>query len=163
MNERLTGISGRAEQGAADLDLAIEQTRRSREVVLASAFVAINGALFVMQAIQAFAFFYLWGAYRHAPPVLLVVGLVLIALASKIYSQRVWAAVSAAVVSGVCALALGTWYLVVTREGRLSPLATVLPFGAAVAAACAAAAIGPCKRTAAARRRAAAAGLDLDL
>src|SRR5438034_11814086 len=93
------------------IDQAIEETRRTREIVLASAFVAINGGLFVMQAIQFIAFFYLRGSYRFAPPVLLVVGLALIVLASRIYAQRVWAVMTAAAVSGVCALAIGAWYL----------------------------------------------------
>jgi hypothetical protein len=145
------------------LDRAIEETRRTREVVLAAAFVAINGSLFLMQAIQFIAFFELYGTYRYAPPVLLVVGVALIVLASRIYAQRLWAVVAATAVSGGSALALGSWYLVVTRTGRLAPLATLLPFASAIATVCAIAAIGACRRTAAARRRAAQAGLDLDL
>jgi hypothetical protein len=150
------------EQDNALLDRFLEETRRTRETVLAAAFVAVNGVLFIMQAVQAWAFLWVYGFYVYVPPVLLVLGLVLVVLASKIYSQRVWAVVAATVTAGLSAVVLGTWYIVVSQSAAIHPLATVLPFAAAVAGACAGAAIAPCLRTREARKRAAAAGFDLD-
>jgi hypothetical protein len=146
------------------LDRTLAATRRGRETTVATAVVAVTGGLFLLQAAQLLTFVtHYFGLYRYAPAGLVVVGASFLGLASKIYSQRVWAVVTATVLAGAAALALGLWYWVVTREAVLAPLTSILPFAAGVAAACAATAIGPCKRTDAARKLAAEKGLDLDL
>src|SRR6185436_14294036 len=151
-------------QDNALLEETLAATRRGREVIMASVAVALTGALFLMQALQFYAFYRMYWSYRMAPHVLLVVGVALLAIGSRLYSQRVWAAIAAAALSGVAALLMGAWYVVMVVLGpmRVNPLTALLPFAAAAAALLAGLAIAPCKRTEAALRRAAAAGLDLD-
>jgi hypothetical protein len=155
-----------AEPDNALLDQTLAATRRTREVLVACGFTAVTGALFLLQAAQ-FYLFYLefYGAYRYAPPSILVIGVALVMMASRLYSQRVWAAIAATAVTGSVAALMGFWYLflVLLRGRQVNPLTALLPLACAATAVFAAQAIGPCKRTTAARQRAAAAGLDLDL
>jgi hypothetical protein len=149
--------------GEDPLDRALADTQRTRPVVVASVTAASNGGLLLMQTMQLYYFLHLEGAYQLVPPVLLVLGVALLVLASKLYSQRPWAAVAALVVSAVAAAVMGIWCILMFMSGLLPLLTELLPFALAVGAVVAALAIGPCRRTAAARRRAAAAGLDIDL
>jgi hypothetical protein len=145
------------------LERTLAETRRSPAVVRAVVAVALTGALFLIQAAQFYTFYIaFYGAYKYAPPGVLVVGVALVWLGSRIYSQRVWAAKVAAGLTGVIALAMGIWYFARLGLG-VNPLTALLPFASVTAAVFAARAIGPCQKTADARRRAAAAGLDLDL
>lgn len=145
------------------LEQTLAETRRSREVVRAAIAVALAGALFLIQAAQFYTFYTVfYGLYRFAPPSVLVVGIALVALASRIYSQRVWAVKTAVGLTGVVGLAMGVWYFARAGQG-VNPLTALLPFASVAAAVFAARAIAPCQKTAAARQRAAAAGLDLDL
>jgi hypothetical protein len=119
--------------------------------------------LLLLQAVQLFYFLRLAGAYALIPPALVAVGITLLALASKLYAQRVWAAIAIGVVSGAAALGMAAWCLRLFLAGILPLLTQLLPLALAVGAVMAGVAIAPCKRTAAARKQAAAAGLDIDL
>jgi hypothetical protein len=145
------------------LDRALAETRRARETVAATIAALVNGCLLLLQAVQLFYFLRLAGAYALIPPALVALGIALLALASKLYGQRVWAAIAIGVVSGATALAMAAWCVRLFLAGILPLLTQILPLALAVGAVMAGVAIGPCKRTAAARKQAAAAGLDIDL
>jgi hypothetical protein len=145
------------------LDRALAETRRTRETVAATIAAVVNGCLLLLQAAQLFYFLRLAGAYALVPPVVLVLGIALLALASKLYAQRVWAATAALVLSGVAALGMALWCVRLFLAGILPLLTQILPLALALGAVIAGVAIAPCKRTAAARKQAAAAGLDIDL
>jgi len=145
------------------LDRALADTRRAKETVAATIAALVNGCLLLLQAVQLFYFLRLAGAYALIPPALVAVGITLLALASKLYAQRVWAAIAIGVVSGAAALGMAAWCLRLFLAGILPLLTQLLPLALAVGAVMAGVAIAPCKRTAAARKQAAAAGLDIDL
>jgi hypothetical protein len=145
------------------LDRALAETRRARETVAATIAAIINGCLLLLQAVQLMYFLRLAGSYALIPPVLVAVGIALLALASKLYAQRVWAAVAIGVVSGATALGMAAWCVRLFLAGILPLLTQILPLALAVGAIMAGVAIAPCKRTAAARKKAAAAGIDIDL
>jgi hypothetical protein len=147
----------------AVLERALADTRRTGEVVLASAVVAINGGLHLLSTIQLWTFVHLRGVYGLVPPAIGIFGVVFIALGSKLYGQRLWAAAAALALSAVSALGTGLWLLLTLGSGMLSPLALLLPAVSVAATVCAGLALGPCRRTAVARRAAAAAGMDIDL
>jgi hypothetical protein len=145
------------------LDRALAETRRARETVAATIAALVNGCLLLLQAVQLFYFLRLAGAYASIPPVLIALGIALLALASKLYSQRVWAAIAIGVVSGATALGMAAWCVRLFLAGILPLLTQILPLALALGAVMAGVAIGPCRKTAAARKQAAAAGLDIDL
>ena len=145
------------------LDRALAETRRTGEISLASAVVAINGGLHLLGVAQLVYFVRFFGAYRVVPGAIAAFGIGLIVLGSKIYGQRLWAVRSALVLSAGGALAMGGWFLLTAGSGLFSPLLMLLPAASVVTAICAGLAHGPCARTTAARQRAAAAGLDIDL
>jgi len=145
------------------LDRALAETRRARETVAATIAALVNGCLLLLQAVQLFYFLRLAGAYALIPPALVALGIALLALASKLYGQRVWAAIALGVVSGATALGMAAWCVRLFLAGILPLLTQILPLALALGAVMAGVAIGPCRRTAAARKQAAAAGLDIDL
>jgi hypothetical protein len=145
------------------LDRALAETRRAKETVVATVAAIINGCLLLLEAVQLLYFLRLSRGYELIPPALVVVGIVLLVLASKLYAQRVWAAVTLGIVSAVAALGMVAWCLRLFLAGILPLLAEILPLALAIGAVMAGVAVGPCKRTAAARKQAAAAGIDIDL
>jgi hypothetical protein len=145
------------------LDRALAETQRTRETVVATVAAVVNGCLLLLQSAQLLYFVTLAGAYALVPPALLVLGIALLALASKLYAQRVWAAIATAVLSGGAALGVGLWCVLLFLSGLLPLITQILPLALAIGAVMAAIAIAPCRRTATARKQAAAAGLDIDL
>jgi hypothetical protein len=145
------------------LDRTLAETRRARETVAASIAAAVNGCLLLLSAAQLLYFIRLAGKYALIPPVMVALGIALLALASRLYSQRVWAAVTLGVVQGAAALAMAAWCIRLFLAGILPLLTQLMPLALAIGAIMAGVAVGPCQRTAAARQRAQAAGLDLDL
>jgi hypothetical protein len=145
------------------LDRTLAETRRTRETVAATIAALVNGCLLLLQAGQLYYFLQIYGTYALVPPALLVLGIALLVLTSKLYAQRVWAAIAIAVVSAATTIGVGILFVLLFLAGIHPLLTQIMPLTLAVGAVMAAVAIAPCKRTTAARKKAAAAGLDLDL
>jgi hypothetical protein len=94
---------------------------------------------------------------------LLVLGIVLLFLGSRIYSQHLRALLAAIVLVSLSVLGTGAWAAMTAINGFLSLLGVLMPLGSLAAVILAGMAWGPCVRTAEARKRAAAAGFDLNL
>jgi hypothetical protein len=153
-----------AVESAADvLDRELANTKREAIVTTASVAVAVTGGLFLTGALQLWSAVWLAGPFEYVPWALLALGVALLVLGSRIYSQRLRALLAAIVLAAIGALGSGAWALVTMANGFLSLIGVLMPLGALTAAVLAGMAWGPCARTAAARRRAAAAGIDLNL
>jgi hypothetical protein len=148
---------------ALDLEQAVALTQRAGVTTAASVAVAGAGGLLILSACQLGYSIRLSGPYQPVPYAMLGVGVVLVALGSRIYSQRVWAVLLAILLAGGSALGMGAWFLLSAGAGIFSLLVFIAPFGAVAAAMLAAMALGPCLRTRRVRRQAAAAGMDIDL
>jgi len=145
------------------LDRELANARRAPVTTAAAIVAACSGGLYLFGALQLWSATWLLGLYQYIPWAMIVLGVGLLALASRIYGQRVGAAVGGIVVGALGALGMGAWILVAFVGGFASLLLTLLPLGSIATIALSAMAYGPCKRTAAPRRRAAAAGVDIDL
>jgi hypothetical protein len=152
-----------AESAAAVLDRELANTKRAGIVTAASAAVAITGGLYLIGALQLWSAVWLAGLFEYVPWALLAVGVVLLFLGSRIYSQRLGAVLAALIVVSLAGLGAGAWAVTTLMNGFLSLLGVLMPLGSLAAAILAGMAWGPCARTAAARQRAAAAGIDLNL
>jgi hypothetical protein len=152
-----------AESAADVLDRELANTKREAIVTTASVAVAVTGGLFLTGALQLWSAVWLAGLFEYVPWALLALGVALLFLGSRIYSQRLRAVLGAIVLAAIGTLGSGAWALVTMASGFLSLIGVLMPLASLTAAILAGLAWGPCARTAAARRRAAAAGLDLNL
>ena len=152
-----------AESAADVLDRELANVKREAIVTTASVAVAIAGGLFLTGALQLWSAVWLAGPFEYVPWALLAVGIALVILGSRIYSQRLRAVLGAIVLASIGTLGSAAWALVTMASGFLSLIGVLMPLGALSAAVLAGMAWRPCARTAAARKRAAAAGLDLNL
>jgi hypothetical protein len=149
---------------AADvLDRELANTKRQTIVTVAAAAVAVAGALDLIGALQLWSVVWLIGLYACVPWALLALGVVLLFLGSRIYSQQLGAVLAAIVLVPLGVLGTGAWAFVTAKDGFLSLLGVLMPLGSLAAAILVGMAWGPCARTAEARKRAAAAGFDLNL
>ncbi|HEY7373571.1 MAG TPA: hypothetical protein VIF57_15530 [Polyangia bacterium] len=145
------------------LDRELANTKRQTIVTVAAAAVAVAGALDLIGALQLWSVVWLIGLYAYVPWALLALGVVLLFLGSRIYSQQLRAVLAAIVLVPLGMLGTGGWAFVTAKDGFLSLLGVLMPLGSLAAAILVGMAWGPCARTAEARKRAAAAGFDLDL
>lgn len=152
-----------AEPAADVLDRELANVRREGIVTAAAAAVAITGGFYLIGALQLWSAVWLSGPYEYVPWALLGLGVVVIILGSRIYSQRLRALLAAIVIVSLGGLGTGAWAVTTMLSGFLSLLGVLMPLASLAAAILAGMAWGPCARTAAARQRAAAAGIDLNL
>jgi peptidoglycan/LPS O-acetylase OafA/YrhL len=151
------------ESTAALLERVVEQTQRSRVVTAAAVAVALNGALQAVVGLQLGFAVRLIPRYEYVPHAMLALGIGLVALASKIFRQRLWAVVLALALSALGTIAMGVWLVVAVRGGMFSLLGSAAPGGCLAAAVFAGLAVQPCARTRDLRQEAARAGIDVDL
>jgi len=149
---------------AADvLDRELANTKRRGIVTAAAILVAIAGGLDLIGALQLWSAVWLMGFYQYVPWALVGLGVILLFLGSRIYSQNLRALLAAIVLVSIGVLATGAWAFMTAKDGFLSLLGILMPLASLAGAILAAMAWGPCARTAEARKRAAAAGFDLNL
>ena len=152
-----------AESAADVLDRELANVKREGIVTAAAVAVAITGGFYLMGGLQLWSAVWLAGPYEYVPWALVGMGVLLLFLGSRIYSQRLRALLVAIVAVAIGGLGTAAWAVTTMLSGFLSLLGVLMPLASLAAAILAGMAWGPCARTAAARQRAAAAGIDLNL
>jgi hypothetical protein len=151
------------ESPADVLERELANTERAGIVTAAAIAIAAAGAVDVIGALQLWSVVRLFGVYQYVPYALLVVGVVLVLLGSRVYSQNLRALLAAIALAVLGLIGTGAWAALTSKDGFLSMLGVLMPLASLAAAILAGMAWGPCARTAAARKRASAAGFDLEL
>jgi hypothetical protein len=145
------------------LERELANAQRAPITTGAAIAAASNGGLHLVGALQLWSAVWLIGLYAYIPWAMIAFGVALLALASRIYGQRIPALIGCIVVATIDAVGMGAWMMLTVDSGFVSLVLILLPMGSIATVVLCGFAYGPCKRTAEARKRAAAAGVDIDL
>lgn len=104
-----------------------EATKQTTLVIVSAACLAVNGLVFAFTALQLVMYVRLLRPGQLMAYSMVITGICFVAVAVKVYRQRLWAVRAGIGLSAVGALAAVAWFVVSVGSGLITVYALMLP------------------------------------